>query len=206
MKQSQKTLVIVDGFNLYFGIKALNIPKYKWLDVTKLAENIQKDNQTLQKIYYCTARVKENPSKHKRQSTYLEALMSKNKIEILYGKFKVKSSKCKHCGYPIIKYEEKMSDVNIAIQLIKAAASKAIDLVFIVSGDTDLYSAIENAKEINPKIKIIVAFPPNRFNNELKSVADGCFIIGKSLLRKSLLEDEITLSNGYVLKRPKTWI
>jgi uncharacterized LabA/DUF88 family protein len=205
MKQVQKTIVIIDGFNLYFGLKSLNTPRYKWLDIVKLANNIQKGHQKLQKVYYCTARVKENSSKHKRQNTYIEALMSKDKIEILYGKFKVKSSKCKYCGNPIIKYEEKMSDVNIAIQLIKAAASKLIDLVFIVSGDTDLYPAIENAKEINSKMKIIVIFPPNRFNNELKVIADGFFILGRSLLRKSLLEEEITIMNGFVIRRPKAW-
>lgn len=206
MKQPQKTIVIVDEFNLYFGIKSLNIPRYKWLDIVKLANNIQREHQKLQKVYYCTARVVANSNKHKRQNTYIEALMSKEKIEILYGKFKVKSSKCKYCGCSIIKYEEKMSDVNIAIQLIKAAASRKTDLVFIVSGDTDLYPAIENAREINPKMKIIVVFPPNRFNNELKVIADGFFILGRSLLRKSQLEEEITLKNGFILRRPKTWI
>lgn len=205
MNQTQKALVLIDGFNLYFGIRELKMPRFKWLDIEKLSNNILKGNQKLSKIYYCTARVKENPKKHKRQSTYLDALLTKKKISILYGKFKVKSSKCKNCGYPIIKYEEKMSDVNIAIQLVKAAAEKNTDIVFIMSGDTDLYSAITTAREINSKMKIIVAFPPNRFNNELKSVADGSFIIGKSLLRKSLLDTEIILNSGFKVKKPKLW-
>lgn len=204
-QSTKKSIVLVDGFNLYFGIRSLNKPDLKWVNIERLSKNFLHDGQILEKVYYCTARVKENTQKQKRQNKYIEALETCKRVELLFGKFKVKQSKCPQCNFPIIKYEEKMSDVNIGVQLVKAASEGDKDEVYIVSGDTDLFSAIKVAREINPKMKIIVAFPPNRFNNEMKSIADASFIIGKNMLRKSLFKDSLKTKSGYLLKKPKSW-
>lgn len=57
-------------------------------------------------------------------------------------------------------YEEKQTDVNIAINLVKDAFLKESDLLFLVSNDSDISPAIRVAKENNKKLKIVVISPP----------------------------------------------
>ena len=58
------------------------------------------------------------------------------------------------------RHEEKNSDVNLAITLIKNSMLKTFDKCFILSADNDYASAIKMALELNPNIKIIIQPPP----------------------------------------------
>jgi hypothetical protein len=73
--------VYVDGFNLYFGIKHYEQQYgrlYKWLDIGALCQH-ERPADTIQRIRYCTARVRprpNNPSQGSRQEIYLRALVN----------------------------------------------------------------------------------------------------------------------------------
>ena len=71
-----KTIVYVDGFNLYY--RAIKGTAYKWLDILKLCQLLLPKNQII-KIKYFTALVTARFSdmhQPNRQQIYLRALRS----------------------------------------------------------------------------------------------------------------------------------
>ena len=70
----------VDGFNLYYGLKARHGRKYLWLDLQALAESLLRRGQTLEKVVYFTARVRNDPDGEQRQSDYLDALVGHSRL------------------------------------------------------------------------------------------------------------------------------
>ena len=116
-----KTIVYVDGFNLYYG--ALRGTPYKWLDLAMLCRRLLPHNQ-VQRIKYFTARIQAragDPDGPSRQDVYLRALRTVPNLEIIYGHFlsnKVRLPLADGSGFAeVVKTEEKGSDVNIAAHL-----------------------------------------------------------------------------------------
>ncbi len=99
--QGQRVIVYVDGFNLYYGLKSRGWPRYYWLDVQRLAENLLRSNQALALVRYFTARISVRPGsldKAKRQTIYLEALETRKKLRMHYGHYLAKKRHCRTCG------------------------------------------------------------------------------------------------------------
>jgi len=70
-----RTVVYVDGFNLYYG--ALKGSAWKWLDLVALFRNALQSHHEILTVKYFTARVSgtsADPSKPQRQDVYLRAL------------------------------------------------------------------------------------------------------------------------------------
>ena len=83
----RKTILYVDGFNLYHRL-VRNTP-YKWLNVKHLAELVVKDAD-IQAIHYFTARAKPRPNDAfiaARQETYFRALRTLPNLMIHFGSF-----------------------------------------------------------------------------------------------------------------------
>ncbi|WP_312263197.1 hypothetical protein [Candidatus Igneacidithiobacillus taiwanensis] len=53
--------------------------------------------------------------------------------------------------------------------------------------------------------RIVVAFPPSRYSNELKRCANGYLTMGEDKLRASQLPEQLVKPDGYVLARPASW-
>lgn len=104
-----------------------------------------------------------------------------------------------------IRHEEKMTDVNIASQLLVDAYENRFDTAVVVSGDSDLTTPIKMIRQRFPEKRVIVAFPPNRRSDQLKKAANGTFVIGQDKLRQNLMPETVTTASGYVLHRPATW-
>lgn len=47
-----RVMAYVDGFNLYFGLKAAGFKRYYWLDVAALANNLLRPGQRLVTTHY----------------------------------------------------------------------------------------------------------------------------------------------------------
>lgn len=198
-------IVYIDGFNLYHGIKSKYKRKFYWLNVQNLSESFLKNNQTLCKVKYFTAMIGNNPQKEFRQKTYISALKTLPKVEIFYGKYQVNDHICPHCGNIEHIPSEKMTDVNIATQLLTDAFTNKFDLAIIVSADSDLYGPINMVCQNFPDKKIIVAFPPNRVSFDLKNIASAYFYISRRSLEKSQFPNQIFINKGHILVRPKSW-
>ena len=70
----ERVITYIDGFNLYFGMKAQYNNKYLWLDVEALSNSLLLPDQSLVATKYFTSMVTNQPDKEGRQRTYLDAL------------------------------------------------------------------------------------------------------------------------------------
>ena len=103
-------------------------------------------------------------------------------------------------------YEEKETDVNMAVSLVADTAAAASDLALIVSADSDLCPAIRTARLLGQSRGVIAAFPPRRSSFEIRSLIPRAFTIAAADLRNSLLPDSvIDPATGRVHKRPGKW-
>lgn len=136
-------MAYIDGFNLYFGLKEKKWNQFYWLNLLKLSELLLKENQQLIKVKYFTSKVRNNPEKEKRQRTYIEALETLDNFEIFYGKYQDNFFECKRCGIKYSTPNEKMTDVNIAVEMLSDAYANAYDAALLISGDSDLIPPIK---------------------------------------------------------------
>ena len=83
----RRTIVYIDGFNLYYG--AARGTPYKWLDLSRLYQ-IMLPGDLIPEIKYFTARVSSrpyDPDAPTRQQIYLRALRPIPNLSIHYGHF-----------------------------------------------------------------------------------------------------------------------
>ncbi len=199
-----RVIAYIDGFNLYFGLKSKNLKKYYWLDMHKLCKSLLEKEQQLVEVKYFTARISAPPDKVARQNAFLEAQSILGKTTTIFGKYLNKTIKCKTCGAIIPRPEEKMTDTNMAVQMLLDAHHDRFDTALLISGDTDHVPAIEAIQATWPDKRVTVALPPSRSNLHLKKIA-RCIHIYKSHLRKSQMPKQITRPDGYVLSCPQAW-
>ena len=202
----ERVIAYIDGFNLYFGIKQNKWNDLLWLNVNDLANRLLKSNQQLIETKYFTSRVRNNPNKEKRQITYLEALQTHSGIKIFYGHYQSHIETCRRCGHSYPYSNEKMTDVNIATEVLTDAFNDRYDSALLITGDSDLVPPIKSVHFNFPKKRVMVGFPPNRFNLNVKNAAKGSFMIGRKSLKDSQLPEQVVKPNGYILHRPATWM
>lgn len=193
-----RVAVYVDGLNLFYGLRAKGWRRYYWLDLRRLAERLLQPGQTLVAVRYFTARAlpdPDDPGKPERQNAYLEALASLPDLSIHYGYFMAR---------PNGGYEEKMTDVNIAVELVCDAHADAFDTAILISGDSDLIAAVRAARERYGK-QVVVAFPPGRRSNLLHEAARVSITIGRKVIQDSQLPDRVTSENRAATERPVPW-
>ena len=203
-----RVIVDVDGFNLYFGLRSKGWRRYYWLDLVALAISLLKPNQLLGGVQYFTSRIRTNGrniADMQRQTTYLEALGTLPELQSYFGHYLEKPKQCRQCGATWMDYEEKMTDVNIAVQLLADAFNDRYDTALLISGDSDLTAPIKMLRAQFPAKKVIVVFPPNRQSFELKRVANAAFTIGEAKLRQSQLPAQVQRADGFILQRPAHW-
>jgi len=169
-KRRKKAICFVDGFNLYHGIKSLQKPHLKWLDIEGLLRShIEKEfapeSHIIEEIRYYTANVTwRGPDVQNRQRAYVEALQghSSDCLKSRFGKFKIKAWTCPSCRRKVKRREEKETDVNIAIDMISIAHQNTFDTFCLLSADTDFMPVLEHIRQNFRKIDISLLFPPNR--------------------------------------------
>lgn len=203
-----RVVAYVDGFNLYFGLKAKGWKKHYWLDLNGLATSLLKPGQTLAGVHYFTSRIRangRNVADMQRQSDYLDALATLPSLTIHYGHYLQKSRRCHNCGATWMDYEEKMTDVNIAMQLLADAFDDHFDTALVISADSDLTTPVRQVRARFPAKRVIVAQPPGRNSVQLAGAATAAFTISETKVRQSQLPAAVTTASGYVIQRPAHW-
>ena len=223
-----KTIVYIDGFNLYFG--ALKNTPYKWLDIVQLFSRICNDQEPQSNIVavkFFTAPVKAKIASSgliavKSQESYHKALRTlyPETFEVIQGYFQVEKREFPRFLKPIEKgnrvavwkMEEKKTDVNIAIEML-TDSMEGIEQVVLVSNDTDLVPALERIKKLFPEVKKAVVIPRKEVkeqktrpaNNELLSASDWTRNhITEKELQEAQLPEYIPTKKKTVFK-PKYW-
>ena len=127
-------------------------------------------------------------------------------VEVILGRYQTKRMTSRQCGSAWTSYEEKETDVNIAVALVADAAASASDIALIVSADSDLCPAIRTARSLNPGRRMIAAFPPRRSSFEIRSLIRKPFTLAAADIRNSLLPNVVADPiGGLVHKRPDKW-
>jgi hypothetical protein len=201
----ERVITYIDGFNLYFGLREGGFRRFLWLDLVGMSTRLLRPSQKLVQSKYFTARVASPPDKQRRQSVYLEALGTLPDLQIFYGKYQLNRRQCRNCNYTDSVPSEKMTDVNIAVELLTDAFQDHFDTALLISADSDLRGPIEAVLRLFPTKRVVVAFPPKRNSAELMRVASAYLRIGRAALAGSQFSDEVTKSDGYVLRRPTPW-
>ena len=200
---TERVITYIDGFNLYFGLKDKGWKRFYWLNLQLLSQNLLKPRQTLINTKYFTTRVSSPPSKVKRQNTYIEALDTLNDFRIFYGHFLPNLRTCPRCKLIQSVPNEKMTDVNIAVEMLTDAFEDKFDTALLVSADSDLSGMIRSIQRLYPTKRIVAAFPPERYSSSLHQICNSSFIIGRAKLAQSQFTDNITKADGYILTRPQ---
>jgi uncharacterized LabA/DUF88 family protein len=201
----QRVMVYVDGFNLYFGIRQAGWKRLYWLDVVALASGLLRPGQQLAGVKYFTARISGPRDKQRRQNTYLEATEEMGKCIMHFGQYLQVPQTCQVCGSTHSVPKEKMTDVNIAVEMLSDAHQNLFDTALLISADSDLAPPIQKIKQLFPTKRVIVALPPKRRSKLLTSNADGYIRVSKANLTSSLLPENIKKTSGHVIQRPKEW-
>lgn len=216
-----RTIVYIDGFNLYY--RALKGTAYRWLDIAALSAAALPSSSLLQRVNYYTAHIsgRTDPTAPARQHAYLRALNSLPMVAIHYGNFLAKQ---KWAGLvqppefrpafslpagaaPVVasvwKTEEKGSDVNLGVHLVRDAFLKAFDEAAILTNDTDLVEPIRIVTQ-EAGLPVTLLTPVNKPSVSLVRVASHVRHIGP-YLGPCQLPSSITLPNGQTVTKPPDW-
>ena len=201
----QRVIAYIDGYNLYYGLRTKRWKWFYWLNVQSMARLLLKPHQTLVSTKYFTTIVKHPPDKQRRQAVFLEALQTLNDFQIFYGHWLSNPITCRQCGHTYEGYHEKMTDVNIAVELMCDAFQDHLDTALLISADSDLVGPVKAMRRLFPQKRVVVAFPPARFSGALKAAAHAHTFIGPNVLSNSVFPDQVVKPEGFVLHRPAEW-
>jgi uncharacterized LabA/DUF88 family protein len=200
----ERVIAYIDGYNLYYGLRSRGWKRFYWLNIQKLIGQLLKPNQSLVFTKYFTTVVKLPEDKRLRQNEFLDALKMLPDFRVYYGQFLTETITCRQCGHTYTTYHEKMTDVNISVELMSDAYQDRFDVAFLLSADSDLTGPIEAVRRLLNK-RVVVIFPPGRSSYSLKMSANAVLHVGHVELAKSLFPDEIIKPDGVVLRRPAPW-
>ena len=206
----KRTFVYVDGFNLYHG--AVKGTDCKWLDLQEYFEKLRPAEDVV-KIHYFTARV--NGSAWTRQERFLLALNTLAKVRVTEGRYKTKTVRChvQECTHPTQRkfttWEEKRTDVNIAVQMMDDAYQELCEVMVVVSGDSDLVPPLLRIKERFPDMKLVVYVPARNAQRgaavEIRSAADKHATLPIDLLKRCQLPTKVPDGAGGYIEKPESW-
>ena len=169
-----KTVVYIDGYNLYYGL--LRRSQHKWLDLYALFQDHVLDaSADVLEIRYYTApvlqRMSDDPLSSQRQRQYLQALrkMHPNKVKIIEGRMVKKTPYLRLVKslpvapdvslVQVMDFTEKKTDVNLAADMMEGAWTGAFEQAVLCTNDTDLEAAVASIKRCHPHLRVGLVAP-----------------------------------------------
>ena len=222
-----RTLVYVDGFNLYFGCLK-RVPRYRWLDVAALASRLCRDQDPrldVVEVKYFTAPIKAKLSPRgegsvRAQQDYLLALENHSPaLRIVRGRYFIVPGSYHRDINPIdfgekvqvLRPEEKQTDVNIALHLLADATDGICEQQVLISNDSDCVPALKMVRERHPSMGLGVIAPvlsgdvPRQPSKELGEQADWSRrSINETDLEACQLPEQVRTRKRSI-RRPSHW-
>ena len=167
-----RTIAYVDGFNLYFGCLSRSARHCRWLDVEALVRRLVRDQDPASEVVgvkYFSAMIDpklspRGPASVVAQRDYWNVLRahSSPSFQIIKGKyFIVEGNYHRQCKpvdltqrVPVLRPEEKQTDVNIALHMLADATDKACDQQVLFSNDSDCTPALACSRERHPEMRL----------------------------------------------------
>lgn len=232
---TNRVSVFIDGFNFYYGAYVAGPmkvhPRYKWMNPVKLGEVICRElgiGGRIVQVHYCTSKSKpsaSDPGQVTRQQFFLRALDGLPEVEITYGQHRdrEKSGMSKTSGKVerFIVREEKGTDVNLAVRLVRDAALDLFDTAIIVSNDSDLKAGLVAARD-DFKREVMVVSPhfngstgrtkkdyvfvrPASVVNDLQGASTRSCVMNPKWLEECRLPNPTVDNDGKLVYCPKEW-
>lgn len=224
-----RTYVYIDGFNLYNRAyskhpAAAQRQSLKWLDLVALARHVLPHNDVVQ-VRYFTAKIRpstSDPDAPKRQHAYLRALSSLPELSIHLGQFRVRDklgrvvrpAQLAGRHVTISTFEEKGSDVNMAVWALRDGYEAKPDVSVFLTGDSDLAEAGTLLQAIGITVGVILPAEVHYTDADGKKIAnrrpnkipaDFLKTLRITDLRSSQLPATVTLPDGKAIHRPRLW-
>ncbi len=211
----RRTLVYVDGFNLYYG--ALKGTPNRWLDLGELCARML-PNDEIVGIKYFTALVKDRPGQEglaSRQQAYIRALQTIPYLSVHLGHFLTRPVTRALVNPPkkgakfreVWQTEEKGSDVNLASHLLVDGFRARYDLAVVISNDSDLKEPVRFVREeLDVPVGILNPHANRSWALSPRKLPRGSFF---KPLRQGVLADcqfptKIQDAKG-TIRKPKRW-
>ena len=216
-----RTTVYIDGFNLYY--RALKGTSHKWLDIAALSTVVLPSGHQIDRINYYTAHVsgRVDPGSPKRQHAYLRALETLPNVAIHYGNFLASREWAGLVQPPdfrppftlpagaepavayIWKTEEKGSDVNLGVHLVRDAFTGAFDVAAVLTNDTDLVEPIRIVTQ-EVKLSVTLLTPVAKPATSLASAATNVRHI-QPYIGPCQLPNPVLAPGGRRILKPASW-
>lgn len=212
-----RTSFLIDGFNLYHSIKSashdlgLKGTGTRWLDLRSMCSSYLHaigSNAQIENIYYFSALAKHinaiDPNVTARHRTYIKCLEATG-LKTQLARFKKKFISCDKCGQKVKRYEEKETDVAIAVKLLEIFVQNECDTAILVTGDTDIVPAVKTVRRLFPQSNIGFLLPYNRYNRELEQLVPITFKIKKETYIRHQFADPFITPKGKQINKPTGW-
>ncbi|MCO5139966.1 MULTISPECIES: NYN domain-containing protein [unclassified Shinella] len=224
-----RAIFYIDGFNFYY-LRTRWQPQFKWLNMKALADEIVPAGTTVSAVKYYTAPVsgKIDHDAPLRQQKLLSALRTVPEVSIYNGRFLyaekwaglVQPPRAKPDGYnwalpaPAVVYvaktEEKGSDVNLGVHLVRDAFLNLFDVAYVVTNDTDLVEPIRIVtQEVGKQVCIVAPCRPRGRTPvpapSLEAVSSFKHYIDDNELAASQFPDVIHRRGKPPLVKPVSW-
>ena len=205
-----RTVVYVDGFNLFYG--CVKGTPYKWLDLRALFTRLLPAHDIVA-VKYFTAHVeaRSDPDQRTRQQAYLRALRTIERCQIILGQFLTHAVWLPRAdgggNVRVLRTEEKGSDVNLATHLLHDSHRGFTDCVVVVSNDSDL---AEPLRIVHTELQVRTGLISPTYrkqrhpSRELVRHSDFVKRIREGVLRDSQFPASLQDDLGTV-RKPPTW-
>jgi len=196
----------IDGLNLYNGLKKAKLRSYYWLDLEKLTNSLSIKNQKILKIKYFTSMVSSSfdQLKFNRQQSYMKALKTIKNLRIFFGRHQRSTIRCNNCKHIIKNFNEKMTDVNIATEMLKDAFNNECNVQVLISGDSDLIPICSTIRKLQ-NTTLIIYFPPKRQTDRMKKCCHSWYSIFIKNIKNSQFPNPVIDRNGNKIIKPAYW-
>lgn len=211
-------IALIDGFNVYHALAQRSshggypYRMYKWIDYWRLAQCFVPKADNVVKVLWFTA---DSPiagrmgvlkrSRHLR----LRRANEDHGVRIVDGYFRPVTRSCRFLvpqgGVKFQTYEEIRTDVAIAVSLVAQAYQGAYDKAVLISADSDMIPAVQEAKRVHPTGTIINVVPIERRARALRNYVDQQMRMKVKHLASSRLPNQYKHSSGHAIRCPKTW-
>lgn len=204
---SARVIAYIDGYNVYYGLVSKGWRRYLWLDYDSLVRRLLRPDEALEAVKLFTALGrKQSPAADARQATYLDALRAHGRVDVMVrGSFKNRPWVCQTCGAKRSRPHEKMTDVALAVEMMRDAYTDRFDSAWVMSADADLVPVVRAVRETFPNKRVCVVPPRGRRSDELIASADAVIDVQRRWLNQSQLPDMVVDDAGRELRRPPEW-
>lgn len=199
-----RAAMYVDGFNLYYPVHEMGAEwcHLKWANLWKLGELIcEPHGANLAKVAFCTAVPGHYPDKRDRHNTFNNAQRAHG-VTVIPG----------HHMHDGEKWNEKQTDINVALALMLDGVDNVYDMAILLSADSDQGATARFFRERFPDKVLLAVAPPNRpVSDKVKPYADQHFTMNRSLMEKCVMGEIVQGKSGNIIRPeeyapPEGWV